>query len=81
MALSSSAIKNGALGHGAPVSLGSAVWLRWHGQEDAEDGAARRRFAFDDAAMVADDLGDQREAKAGARGLVGDERIEDVLLQ
>jgi hypothetical protein len=30
--------------------------------EYAEDGSSRLRLAFDDAAMVADDLGDKRKA-------------------
>ena len=34
--------------------------------------------AFDHAAMIADDLGDQRQAQAGAARLGGDEGIEDV---
>ena len=36
------------------------------------------RLAFDDAAVIADDLGDQRKAEARAVGLGGDERIEQV---
>ena len=36
---------------------------------------------FDDAAVVVDDLGDEREAEPGAVTLGRDERIEQVLLQ
>ena len=38
----------------------------------------RLRFAFDDAAVIADDLGDQREPQAGAGRLVGDEGVKKV---
>ena len=37
-----------------------------------------REFAFDDAAMVADDLGHQRQPEPGAGRLGGDERIEQM---
>ena len=57
-------------------SSGTAAGMGRH--QNAEGGAARLRLAFDDAAMVADDLGDQRQAEAGAVGLGGDERIEEV---
>ena len=33
---------------------------------------------FDDAAMIADNLGDQGQTEAAARGLGGDERIEEM---
>src|ERR1700694_4778413 len=52
-----------------------------HGQEHAEDGAGRLAVAFDDAAVVVDDLGDEREAEPGSVGLGGDEGIEQMLLQ
>ena len=57
-------------------SSGSVAGMGRH--QDAEGGAPRLRLAFDDAAMVADDLGDQRQAEAGAVRLRGDEGIEDV---
>ena len=46
--------------------------------QDAESGAARLRLALDDAAVVADDLGDQCKAEAGAVGLGGDEGVEEI---
>jgi hypothetical protein len=49
-----------------------------HRQQHAKHRFARLRFTFDDAAVVADDLGDQRKAKAAAGQLGGDERIEQV---
>ena len=35
--------------------------------QHAEDGSPRLRLAFDDAAVVADDLGDEREAQSPIR--------------
>ena len=46
--------------------------------QDAKSRPPRLRLAFDDAAVVADDLGDQRKAEAGAVRLGGDEGIEEV---
>ena len=42
---------------------------------------SRLRLALDDAAVVADDLGDQRQPEAGAGRLGGDERIEQMRQQ
>src|SRR5262245_40585066 len=49
-----------------------------HRHQCAEHSAARTRVAFDDATMVADDLGDEREPEARARRLGGDERVEQM---
>ena len=46
--------------------------------QNAKGGAARLRLAFDDAAVVADDLGDQCKTEAGSVRLRGDEGIEEV---
>src|SRR5271156_1437316 len=54
---------------------------RIHRHEDAEDGSPRLRLAFDDAAMIADDFGNQREPKPGARGLRRHERIKQMRQQ
>ena len=47
-----------------------------HGQQDAELGAPRLARQLDQAAMVGDDLGDERQAEALAARLARDERIE-----
>src|SRR5262249_52384456 len=52
-----------------------------HRQQHAEGGLPRQRLAFDDAAMIADDLGDQCEAKTAAGRFGGDEGIEQVRKQ
>src|SRR5215469_1051309 len=57
---------------------GSFAAFRGLGQKNSEDGAARHGIAFDDTAMVADDLGNQSKAQAGTAALGRDERIEDV---
>src|SRR3954463_14810384 len=49
-----------------------------HRQEDAERGSAGRGVAFDDPAMVADDLRNQGKSEATSLGLGGDERVEQV---
>jgi len=46
------------------VRLGVRIWGGIFGHEDSKNCAPRLGFALDDAAMVADDLGYQREAKA-----------------
>ena len=51
-----------------------------HGQHDAELGLLGLALAFDDAAVVADDLGYQRQAQARALGFRGEKRIEQVFL-
>src|SRR5690606_27564434 len=48
------------------------------GQPDPECGTALQILELDHAAVVADDLGHERQAKPGARGLARDERIEQV---
>src|SRR5438552_3203686 len=52
-----------------------------HRHQHAEHGVSRLRLAFDDPAVIADDLGDQREAKPRAGRLGGHERIEQVRQQ
>src|SRR4030088_191493 len=66
-----------------PRNVIAVAWLELfggaeHGQQDAEGGFPRLGFAFDDAAVVADDLGNQRQAKPAPRGLGGDKGIEQV---
>src|ERR1043165_9774226 len=39
-----------------------------HRHQHAKNGMTRLRLAFDDAAVIADDLGDEREAETGAVG-------------
>ncbi len=50
-------------------------------QEDAEHGAARLAVELDDAAVIADHLGDEREPEAGAVVLGRDEGIEEMRAQ
>src|SRR5689334_11782297 len=52
-----------------------------HRHQHAEDGMARLRLAFDDPAVIADDLGDQCKSEAGSGRLGGHERIEQVRQQ
>src|SRR5258706_15673054 len=73
MAESSSAIRIVPAG----ISL-SPVARSDFGQQNPKDGASRYRLAFDDAAMIADDLCNQRQAEARATAFRGDEGIEDV---
>ena len=47
-------------------------------QQHAENGAPGNGVAFDYPAMVANDLGHQRQAKSGAVHLGGDEGIENI---
>src|SRR6185503_10671750 len=47
-------------------------------QKHTEHSAPWLRFTFYDAAMIADDLGDERETKARTLRLCRDEGIEDV---
>src|SRR5258708_23812407 len=79
MARSSSAMRMVApVTSSLPFALGAADN---HRQPHAEDGAARLAVELDDAAMVADDLGDQRQAEAGAVGLGGHEGVEQMVAQ
>src|SRR5580658_6293979 len=50
-------------------------------QADAEHRAPRLALEFDDAAMVADHFGDERQAEAAAVALGADEGIEEMLCQ
>lgn len=52
-----------------------------HRQKQSKHGAARFRLTFDDAAMIANDFGNQRQAKPGPLSFGGDERIEQMRLQ
>ena len=65
-------------GHGS--SSGSAarqgVVPCEHRHQDAENGVSRLRLAFDDAAVIADDLGHQCKTEASSGRLGGHERIE-----
>ena len=56
--------------------MGCGTWIGGH--QHAERRAARLRIAFDDAAVVADDLGNKGETKAGTIRLGGDERLEEM---
>src|SRR5436190_12729240 len=49
-----------------------------HGHQHAKDRMPRLRFAFDDATVISDDLGDQREPEPTASRLRGDERIKQM---
>jgi hypothetical protein len=59
----------------------SCLLLLLQGQQNAEDGTLGRGLALDDAAVVADDLGDEGEAEARTPGLGRHERIEEVRLE
>src|SRR6185436_3262977 len=52
-----------------------------HRHQHAEHGVSRLRLAFDDPAVITDDLGDQREAEPRARRLRGHEGIEQMRQQ
>src|SRR5882672_2139757 len=54
---------------------------RHHRQQDAEQGSARLRFAFDDAAMIGDDFRDQRKSESGAMRFGRNEGIENIRQQ
>src|SRR5260370_21990029 len=83
MGASSSATK--ILPVGISSSLGSAARLgvvtQVHGHEHTKDRSSWLRFAFNDAAVIAHDLGDQRQAKSRPGRLGGHERIEQVRQQ
>src|ERR1700704_4320464 len=83
MAASSSATK--MLPVGISSSSGSAARLgvvtQEHGHKHAKDRTSWLRFAFDDAAVIADDLGDQREAQPRPGRLGGHERVEQMRYQ
>src|ERR1700732_720327 len=83
MAASSSATK--MLPVGISSSLGSAARLgvvtQVHGHEHTKDRSSWLRFAFDYAAVIADDLGDQREAQSRPGRLSGHERVEQMRQQ
>src|SRR5882672_550286 len=80
MAASSSATK--MLPVGISSSLGSAARLgvvaQEHGHKHAKDRPSWLRFTFDDAAVIADDLGDQGQAQSRPGRLGGRERIEQM---
>ena len=71
IAASSSAIKYASRWHHASPLGFAASARRRHPckfrHQHAEDGPSRLRLAFDDAAMIADDLGGEREAEARCR--------------
>src|SRR5262245_30094739 len=52
-----------------------------HRHQRAEYSQSRPRIVFDDAAMITDDLGDERKSEPGARRLGGHEGIEQMLHQ
>src|SRR5258708_8775604 len=54
------------------------VVTREFGHKHAKDGSSRLRLAFDDAAVIANDLGGERKAKAAAAWLGGHEGIEEI---
>src|ERR1700680_767644 len=80
MAASSSAIN--MLPAGISITSGSAARLgvvtREHGHKHAKDRPARLRLALDDAAMIPNDLGGERETKPASGRLGGHERIEKM---
>src|ERR1022692_951212 len=80
MAASSSATK--MLPVGISSSLGSGARLgvvtQVHGHEHTKDRTSWLRLAFDDAAVIADDLGDKREAQSRPGRLGGHERVEQM---
>src|ERR1700689_2014298 len=80
MAESSSAINMLPAGIGITSGFSArlGVVTRELGHEHAKDRPPRLRLAFDDAAVIADDLGGKRETQPGAGGLGGHERIEEM---
>src|SRR6266436_1575020 len=52
-----------------------------HRQQHAEGGSPRLRLAFDDAPVIADDLGHQRKTQSAAGLFRRDKRIEQVRKQ
>src|SRR5579864_3217265 len=75
MAASSSQTRIVPSGMGGLALVGSGKRNR---QQHPEYRATRLRFTFDDAAMVGDDFGDQREPQTLAVGFSGDEGIENI---
>ena len=49
------------------------------GQHDAENGMAASGVKLDDATMIANQFGNQRQSKAGSVGLGGDERVKQAI--
>src|SRR5947207_12841365 len=49
-----------------------------HRHQHAKNGAIGLAVARDDAAMIADDFGDERESEPASTGLGGDEGIEQM---
>ncbi len=72
--------KDLSTGHGvrSHISERTAVIGAVHGKQNAEGGAARSGIAFDDAAMIADDLGHEREAEAASLRFRRHEGIEQI---
>src|SRR5665213_4317246 len=56
--------------------IGGRSRIRRH--QHTQGGSLWLRLAFNDAAVVADDLSDQRQTEAGAVGLGCDERLEEM---
>src|SRR5947209_18686425 len=52
-----------------------------HRHQDSENGVSRLRLAFDDPAVIADDLGDEREPEPRAGRLRRHEWVEEVRQQ
>src|SRR5580704_2150156 len=80
IAASSSAIKMLPAGIGITSGFSArlGVVTREFGHEHAKDRPPRLRLAFDDAAVIADDLGGKRKTKSAAGRLGGHERIEQI---
>src|SRR5262249_26500358 len=73
--------QNVSSGHWHP-SLGSVARLgvvtQEHGHEHTKNRPSRLRLAFDDPAVIADDLGYQRKAEARSGRFRRHERVEEV---
>src|SRR5215470_13948097 len=80
IAASSSAIKMLPAGIGITSGFSArlGVVTRKLGHKHAKDCASRLRFAFDNAAMIADDFRGKCKAKSAARRLGRDKRIEKI---
>src|SRR5687768_13937918 len=79
MAASSSASSMFPVGITFALSIGFApVAGSEHRQQDTEGRAPRSRVAFDDAAVVADDLRNQGKSQATPLGFGGHEGFEQV---
>src|SRR5215468_4377549 len=80
IAASSSAIKILPAGIGSPSGFSArlGVVTREFGHKHTKDGSSRLRLAFDDAAVIANDLGGERKTETAATRLRGYERIEEV---